>query len=156
MAPIGSVIRRPYLTAATVAVVGIVLATCGGASVEVDPKPESVSRDAVGTVVRPNSLSVGAEFSEVRLLEEALSQLGNLNPSVASLPDSSLIVNRIGIASGEIGAPIDMPAGVTRTGVEEGDLALPFTLPSAAGPYYSLESFRGDKNVVLLFYQAFI
>ena len=99
---------------------------------------------------------MGAEFSEVRLLEEALSQLGNLNPSVASLPDSSLIVNRIGIASGEIGAPIDMPAGVTRTGVEEGDLALPFTLPSAAGPYYSLESFRGDKNVVLLFYQAFI
>jgi len=33
--------------------------------------------------------------------------------------------------------------------------AHPFMLPSALGQEYSLESFRGDKNVVLVFYRAF-
>ena len=34
-------------------------------------------------------------------------------------------------------------------------LASPFVLPSATGPSYALETFRGDKNVVLVFYRAF-
>ena len=35
------------------------------------------------------------------------------------------------------------------------ETAHPFMLPSALGQEYSLESFRGDKNVVLVFYRAF-
>lgn len=36
-----------------------------------------------------------------------------------------------------------------------GDTAYRFDLPSAAGPTYSLESYRGKSNVVLVFYRAF-
>ena len=36
-----------------------------------------------------------------------------------------------------------------------GDTAYRFDLPSAAGPSYSLESYRGESNVVLVFYRAF-
>ena len=36
-----------------------------------------------------------------------------------------------------------------------GDTAYRFDLPSAAGPTYSLESYRGESNVVLVFYRAF-
>lgn len=36
-----------------------------------------------------------------------------------------------------------------------GDLAPAFTLQSARSGEYALESFRGDKNVVLVFYRAF-
>ena len=51
----------------------------------------------------------------------------------------------------------------TKTGVaysrmfipEINDEAYSFTLPSARGPEYSLSSFEGDKNVVLVFYRAF-
>ena len=35
------------------------------------------------------------------------------------------------------------------------DVAPKFTLPSAAGESVSLESFAGDKNVVLVFYRGF-
>lgn len=35
------------------------------------------------------------------------------------------------------------------------DAAFDFTLPSSTGPEYSLASFRGDRNVVLVFYRAF-
>ena len=36
-----------------------------------------------------------------------------------------------------------------------GDEAYEFDLPSAAGPTYSLESYHGESNVVLVFYRAF-
>ena len=36
-----------------------------------------------------------------------------------------------------------------------GDVAYGFDLPSAAGPRHSLESYRGESNVVLVFYRAF-
>ena len=36
-----------------------------------------------------------------------------------------------------------------------GDVAYRFDLPSTAGPTYSLESYRGKSNVVLVFYRAF-
>ena len=37
----------------------------------------------------------------------------------------------------------------------EGMIAPKFTLPSAAGDSVSLDSFAGDKNVVLVFYRGF-
>ena len=37
----------------------------------------------------------------------------------------------------------------------QGDIAPMFTLPSASGDEVSLESFAGDKNVVLVFYRGF-
>jgi len=40
-------------------------------------------------------------------------------------------------------------------GNDVNDAAHGFTLPSAAGPEYSLASFKGEKNVVLVFYRAF-
>ncbi len=36
-----------------------------------------------------------------------------------------------------------------------GDTAYRFDLPSTAGPRHSLESYRGESNVVLVFYRAF-
>ena len=36
-----------------------------------------------------------------------------------------------------------------------GDDAYGFELPSTAGPAYSLASYRGESNVVLVFYRAF-
>ena len=38
---------------------------------------------------------------------------------------------------------------------EVGDMAPGFTLPSTAQVDHSLESYRGDKNVVVVFYRAF-
>ena len=37
----------------------------------------------------------------------------------------------------------------------QGDFAPMFTLPSASGDEVSLDSFAGDKNVVLVFYRGF-
>ena len=37
----------------------------------------------------------------------------------------------------------------------QADIAPMFTLPSASGDEVSLESFAGDKNVVLVFYRGF-
>ena len=37
----------------------------------------------------------------------------------------------------------------------QGDIAPKFTLPSAAGEPVSLDSFTGDRNVVLVFYRGF-
>ena len=42
-----------------------------------------------------------------------------------------------------------------QAGSDVGDLAPGFTLMSARAGDYTLESFRGDKNVVLVFYRAF-
>ena len=41
-----------------------------------------------------------------------------------------------------------------QTGAEVGDMAPTFTLPSASGSEVSLESYRGDKNVVLVYYRG--
>jgi len=38
--------------------------------------------------------------------------------------------------------------------VQTGELAPDFTLASLAGPNVTLSSFRGDKNVVLVFYRG--
>jgi peroxiredoxin len=45
-----------------------------------------------------------------------------------------------------------MPEGV---GTNAGDMAPAFTLKSATGGEHSLESYRGDKNLVVIFYRAF-
>jgi peroxiredoxin len=45
-----------------------------------------------------------------------------------------------------------MPEGV---GTNVGDIAPGFTLKSATGGEHSLESYRGDKNLVVIFYRAF-
>ena len=49
-----------------------------------------------------------------------------------------------------LSAPADTPKPEP-----QGDVAPKFTLPSAAGESVSLESFAGDKNVVLVFYRGF-
>ncbi len=41
-----------------------------------------------------------------------------------------------------------------QAGAEVGDMAPVFTLPSASGAEVSLESYRGDKNVALVFYRG--
>ena len=41
-----------------------------------------------------------------------------------------------------------------QAGAEVGDMAPVFTLPSASGTEVSLESYRGDKTVVLVFYRG--
>lgn len=41
------------------------------------------------------------------------------------------------------------------TGTSIGSLAPAFTLPSTAGADLSLESYRGDKNLIVVFYRAF-
>jgi hypothetical protein len=45
-----------------------------------------------------------------------------------------------------------VPEGV---GTNAGDMAPAFTLKSATGGEHSLESYRGDKNLVVIFYRAF-
>ena len=49
-------------------------------------------------------------------------------------------------------APTPPPAVV---GVNVGDVAPAFTLKSATGGEHSLESYRGDRNLVVVFYRAF-
>ncbi|MCH8110240.1 MAG: hypothetical protein IIB15_08935 [Chloroflexi bacterium] len=62
----------------------------------------------------------------------------------------------------ESGTPMvsDTPSGaaislVGKPGRDVGDLAHSFTLPSVSGSPFSLDTQRGDKNVVVVFYRAF-
>ena len=57
-------------------------------------------------------------------------------------------------------APVSTPEGAsapadTPEPEAQGKIAPTFTLPSAAGESVSLDSFTGDKNVVLVFYRGF-
>ena len=53
-------------------------------------------------------------------------------------------------------SPTPKPAEPERmVGTSVGDSAPAFVLASAAGPEVSLESYRGDRNVVVVFYRAF-
>ena len=47
------------------------------------------------------------------------------------------------------------PEPEVQVGTDIGDTAPGFTLPSTAGIDRTLESYRGDKNVVVVFYRAF-
>ena len=51
--------------------------------------------------------------------------------------------------------PEPVAAPSLQVGTNVSDLAPVFTLPSARTGEHALESFRGDKNVVLVFYRAF-
>lgn len=51
--------------------------------------------------------------------------------------------------------PTPTPTPAPPVGTAVGELAPGFTLPSAAGVDIALESFRGDKQVVLVFYRGF-
>lgn len=53
-------------------------------------------------------------------------------------------------------APTAEPDDTERVaGTEVGDTAPGFVLASAAGPEFALESLRGEKSVVVVFYRAF-
>ena len=47
------------------------------------------------------------------------------------------------------------PAPALSVGANVGELAPDFQLPAASGADSSLASYRGDKNVVVVFYRAF-
>ena len=47
------------------------------------------------------------------------------------------------------------PVPALAVGTMEGDLAPDFQLPAASGSDRSLASYRGDKNVLVVFYRAF-
>ena len=49
----------------------------------------------------------------------------------------------------------DSSSGPAQESEPQGDLAPKFTLPSASGDSVSLDSFAGDRNVVLVFYRGF-
>ena len=51
--------------------------------------------------------------------------------------------------------PAATPEPEVVVGTDVGDLAPGFTLPSTAEMDQTLESYRGDKNLVLAFYRAF-
>ena len=53
------------------------------------------------------------------------------------------------------GSPEDPSSTAANDAEPQGDLAAKFTLPSAQGDSVSLESFAGDRNVVLVFYRGF-
>ena len=55
-------------------------------------------------------------------------------------------------ASGETPDPMSGPD--MQASAQVGDMAPVFTLPSASGAEVSLESYRGDKTVVLVFYRG--
>ena len=51
--------------------------------------------------------------------------------------------------------PAVTPEPEVVVGTSVGDMAPGFTLPSTAGVDQALESYRGDKNLVVAFYRAF-
>ena len=66
-------------------------------------------------------------------------------PAVAAV---AAAMPAMGAASLAAQPPVD-------TYASEFKLASPFSLPSAQGPSYTLDSFAGSQNVVLVFYRAF-
>ena len=52
-------------------------------------------------------------------------------------------------------APVEPPTPALAVGTMVGDLAPDFQLPAASGSDQSLASYRGDQNVLVVFYRAF-
>lgn len=78
----------------------------------------------------------------------------------AAPPEARLVGDSIATASSANGTSesivlLAVPRPVVQQGNEVSDAAFGFTLPNALGPDQTLESFRGDKNVVVVFYRAF-
>ena len=74
-------------------------------------------------------------------------------------PSFSTIKNQlVGLTAVEV-VPSPQPTASPETsimvGTDVGDTAPGFTLASTAGVDRSLESYRGDKNLVVVFYRAF-
>ena len=69
--------------------------------------------------------------------------------------DSKSVIAQTEAGSNEL--PTSKPASVALAAVgNEVGLAAPdFTLPRSGGGAFTLSSFRGDRNIVLVFYRAF-
>jgi hypothetical protein len=67
--------------------------------------------------------------------------------------DSDLVETGEQIALGPVDGH-DLP-GVDLDRVQVGDLAPDFSLVSLAGPVVTLSDFRGEKNVILVFYRGY-
>ena len=95
---------------------------------------------AIGIIAVATAVACGAELPTATTAPLATPEP---NPTSATSPTPASNETP-DLASGP-----DMQAGA-----EVGDMAPVFTLPSASGAEVSLESYRGDKNVVLVFYRG--
>lgn len=97
----------------------------------------ALTRSGVVAVLSLAMLALAACGPSAEPTEEALGVTAEPPSAASSTPDSD-------------SAPDDTPEPEA-----QGKIAPKFTLPSAAGESVSLESFAGDKNVVLVFYRGF-
>ena len=108
---------------------GLMLAACGGGSNDANvtgaAPPPQVSTPSV---VSPPSAAASSVAPSPTV--ESLPPPTGPDPGVAQT------------SSGDVGADV-------------GDVAYPFKLPSTDGVEVSLESYRGEQRVVLVFYRAF-
>ena len=150
------------------AFVGVLLVACGGTSSEVETL-QVVERPTASGTSRATAPAVPGSSEEVASNQRSVDQ--ELSSPPARPPDEGVEASAPNTPEGtstgatvEPGArPSSVPSGEVQaqvsapnpTGNGIGDKAYSFRLPSAGGPEYSLDSYSGEKNVVLVFYRAF-
>lgn len=104
--------------------------------------------------------SATAPFHTGAIPDQGTSADSDMMTTRAAPPEAKLVGDSIATASSANGASestalLAVPRPIVEQGNEVSDTAFGFTLPNALGPDQTLESFRGDKNVVVVFYRAF-
>jgi hypothetical protein len=137
-------------------VLALVLVACGGTSTTEEP-PATESNDA-GTPTA--SAPAGAETAQQGAASAASDQATVSDKATYTVTTQEKPAARPGATPQPTAEPTATvsPAdgsGEVAFGNNVNDQPVQFTLPSAQGAEYSLAQFKGDKNVVLVFYRAF-
>ena len=91
----------------------------------------------------------------VSTIKEQLAALMPVEPTATPAPAATPVATATPVSTATPEPePTPTPTSLP-TGTSVGNLAPVFTLPSAEGADVALESFRGDKQIVLVFYRGF-
>jgi len=131
MREVGAQLVR-IITVLSVVVASILLTACSGSDAASNEPTETAATTAPRVELPPTATP---------------------EPQPTSAPTAATPPTSAAVPTATPGPDTEQSAEDYSSGVD--DLAAPFQLPGARGEEYSLEQFRGDKNVVLIFYRAF-
>ena len=123
------------------AAIGLTLVACSTQLDSDEPAPAAIDNSVNAVVAPRTNLSAPSENPTT----------SSVTASIASSADSLTSLDVTSRSSDSLTAP----RPIVEQGNEVSDTAFGFTLPNALGSDQTLESFRGDKNVVVVFYRAF-
>ena len=110
---------------------------------------EAVAQTVASPTAQPPQAPVNTPTATLPQPNTVATPISVPNPTVTPVPPTATAT------AVPTSTPEPTAAPSLQVGTNVSDLAPGFKLPSARSGEYALESFRGDKNVVLVFYRAF-